>query len=217
MTDNYQRSDDLKIPRKAAGGSWVFPRHWTAPQCAAWVLARGETPSRHEPELLSQIVSGGGFPRVDDVWSRNVEACPALAVVDAGGEWPQFVKDITAKARRYPLSEKQASAVTRFVDESQEEKKRATAGRQTIEGRVLKLKWTDRNSGYGYGASVLKALIQCDGYRLYGTVPSSLAGSIDVGDTLRVDATVEPKELGFGFWSRPRAVALLSGNAKGGE
>lgn len=71
------------------------------------------------------------------------------------------------------------------------------AGRHTVTGQVLNTKAVETQWGWA-----TKVLVQCDGFRLYGTLPSS-AYKPDSGDTVRFTATVEPKEPGFGFFSRP--------------
>lgn len=184
----YLRSDEVASPTHRSG-SVVFPTRWTDPQCAAWVL---------------------DHPVAATVWDQNVAACPLLAKVESLSGLPSFVIDIAGKARKYLLSERQRAALASAVEQASLPKKRVESGRRLVEGRVVKLKQDERNSGYGYASrttSVLKALVQCDGYRLYGTVPSALAGTIAVGDTLRVEAEVVEKEPGFGFFSRPRVAS----------
>lgn len=193
VTSTYERSREATLPIRR-GITVVFPSGWTDPQCAAWVLDQGL------PQPQPQ-------PQPGDVWSQNVAACPSLAKVESSPRVPAFVHDIADKAKRYLLSERQRAAVTSAVEQAESPTKPIETGRRLVEGKVVKLKWESRNSGYGYRVrttQALKALVQCDGYRLYGTVPSAIVHSISVGDTLRVEAEVVQKEPGFGFFSRPR-------------
>lgn len=73
----------------------------------------------------------------------------------------------------------------------------ATAGRQVITGKVVSRKVED---GY-YGVSD-KIMVEVNGgaIRFWGTNPK---GMFDRGDEVTFTATVEPKETGFAFFSRP--------------
>ena len=75
-------------------------------------------------------------------------------------------------------------------------------GRVTLEGTVTSQKLVE--SDYG---SVYKMILDCGAYRVWGTVPSGLA--VGLGDKVRLTATVQPKELGFGFYSRPSKAELI--------
>jgi len=70
-------------------------------------------------------------------------------------------------------------------------------GRRVITGQVLNTKAIETQWGW-----TTKVLVQCDGFRLYGSLPSS-ADAPEAGTPVRFTATVEPKEPGFGFFSRP--------------
>jgi hypothetical protein len=211
-TTDHARSDSLSVPQ-LLDGRWLYPQHWSDRQCEAWEAARGTRSSSVRPQPQPQPQPQPPARRRggdSETLTANIAACPAVAtVLDNPSVFPAFARDIAEKARRWTLSERQAAALTRCVEDASRPKRAAPSGRVQIEGRILKLKVGDRNSGYGYGglgARSLKALVECDGYRLYGTVPSAIAGSVAVGDTLRIEATVTPKEDGFGFWSRPRAL-----------
>lgn len=69
-------------------------------------------------------------------------------------------------------------------------------GRVTVEGLVLSIKHVETQFGWAE-----KLLLDCGEYRLYGTLPSGLDAV--TGGTVRFVATVQPKEVGFGFYSRP--------------
>lgn len=88
-------------------------------------------------------------------------------------------------------------------------------GRRDIQGMIIS---TRIEEGY-VGGTVTKMLlevVEADGhYRLWGTLPSALAvseydedgnllrGPAEAGARVRLTATVQPKEVGFGFFSRP--------------
>lgn len=69
-------------------------------------------------------------------------------------------------------------------------------GRHSVSGKILSLKYVSTDFG-----ETLKATVQCNGYKLYGSVPKSSEWKI--GDTVAFTATLTPKETGFGFYSRP--------------
>lgn len=70
------------------------------------------------------------------------------------------------------------------------------AGRQTLEGTIVSTKLVD-----GFYGSVTKVLVDCGGFRLFGTLPATGCGTR--GAKVQWACTVEPKEAGFGFFSRP--------------
>lgn len=70
------------------------------------------------------------------------------------------------------------------------------AGRQAVAGTILSTKVVHGD----YGVQT-KALVDCGGFRLYGTVPASAQWR--AGDAVTFTATLQPRELGFGFYSRP--------------
>lgn len=76
-------------------------------------------------------------------------------------------------------------------------------GRVTLEGTVTSQKLVESDFG-----SVYKMVLDCGAFRVWGTVPSGLA--VGLGDRVRLTATVQPKELGFGFYSRPSKAELVT-------
>lgn len=76
------------------------------------------------------------------------------------------------------------------------------AGRVTLEGVVMSQKMVSGDYGDTY-----KMILDCGAYRVWGTVPGNLA--VGLGDRVRLTATVQPKELGFGFYSRPSKAELI--------
>lgn len=136
-------------------------------------------------------------------------------------------RDLKDKLWRYgSLSEKQVALAVKLKREAdapaedQPVEIEPPAGRHEIEGEIVSTKWVD--NGFGGG---LKMLVQCGNgtgrYRLFGTVPAAInpdgsgwyapltesgeeLESIELkGSRVRFTATVQPKERGFGFFSRP--------------
>lgn len=110
------------------------------------------------------------------------------------------------------LTEAQVAALRKAIDD---EAQRLAAeievpeGRQVVEAEVLKVK-DEEDTFSPYGGTVWKMLVQADGFRLYGSVPSSLVGSIERGSRVRFTATLQPKETGFGFYKRPTKAEVLA-------
>ena len=75
-------------------------------------------------------------------------------------------------------------------------------GRVILEGTVTSQKMVSTDFGDTY-----KMLLDCGAYRVWGTVPGNLA--VGLGDRVRLTATVQPKELGFGFYSRPAKAEVI--------
>ena len=126
-----------------------------------------------------------------------------------------FIRDVCDKGMNgIVLSLKQLEALGKSYERqmgrdraNEEYKKTATevpSGRQEVVGEVLSVKWKDNHFGGAF-----KALVRTSDYKVYGTVPSSLVRDCDgdpstlVGSTIRFTATLTPKEVGFGFYSRP--------------
>jgi hypothetical protein len=83
------------------------------------------------------------------------------------------------------------------ANEPQVEQVLPPTGRVVVEGKVLSIKQVESQWG-----TVTKILIDCGAYRLFGTAPGHVV--YDTRDAVvRFKATVEPKEVGFGFYSRP--------------
>lgn len=75
-------------------------------------------------------------------------------------------------------------------------------GRVILEGTVTSQKMVSTDFGDTY-----KMLLDCGAYRVWGTVPGNLA--VGLGDRVRLTATVQPKEMGFGFYSRPAKAEVI--------
>ena len=82
------------------------------------------------------------------------------------------------------------------------------SGRYEIGGRIVSFKEYQNE----YGVTV-KMLVQCEGYRLFGTVPKSIRYDAEIGDTVSLTATVESLEAGFGKYGRPSKAAIVATGA----
>jgi hypothetical protein len=88
-------------------------------------------------------------------------------------------------------------------------------GKYTIEGRVLSYRWQESHFGYNAGAWKMLVLVTTDDgtYKLWGTIPSKIVGSVQRGTLVRFNATVEKsdKDESFGFYSRPTKAEVIEG------
>lgn len=147
---------------------------------------------------------------------------------------PPFVSDIVSKAIRFKISEKQAAAVEKALADrasrnARDEARKASfkpvpSGRAKVEGSIVSVKHTETTL-VRRTIHQTKVLIQCDGYRLFGTVPSGITATVFAdgygvdadeklkGLRIRFTATVQPKEAGFGFFSRPTGGEVLDAAA----
>jgi hypothetical protein len=77
-------------------------------------------------------------------------------------------------------------------------------GKQTVAGIIKSIKISD-----GHYGTERKMLLECDGFNLWGSIPKGLLDGCDYktddlkGAKVQFSATVEAKELGFGFYKRP--------------
>lgn len=80
-------------------------------------------------------------------------------------------------------------------------------GRIVVTGRVLTVKWQD--SDYGYGGSYKMLVLDDRGFKVWGTVPSSL--DVEPGNRVRFTGTVETsaRDETFGFFKRPTKAETL--------
>jgi hypothetical protein len=110
----------------------------------------------------------------------------------------------------YAATEADAEAVRAVLD-AIAEREAATVpvveGRYEIQGEVLSVKFQESQ----FGGS-LKMLVEVDGYKVWGTVPTDLYG-VDRGDRVAFTATVERSQddAGFGFFKRPTKARRLDG------
>lgn len=134
--------------------------------------------------------------------------------------------DVTRSQR--PLSERQAEVVRRVMKEEAERAARKAAYEATktaaplgkgivIEGTIISVK---DQPGYAYGTTDWKMTVECDGYRVWGSVPRSLIGNIITagcydrlkGQRVRFVAEVLPSKGGdasFAIYKRPKQAEKL--------
>lgn len=179
--------------------------------------------------------------RVKTAVAAFVEANPDLAfMADPEHQHSnEFVRDVARKLRRYgELSDRQVAAVRRSLEQNAErEVKRAeeqasaapvvTGKGVTIEGEVVSVKVQESD----YGAT-LKMLVRDDrGFKVWGSVPSSITDSVDkvwgprlmngsvrddgfkgVGVRVRFVANVaaSEKDETFGLFRRPRKAEVIN-------
>jgi DNA-binding phage protein len=127
-----------------------------------------------------------------------------------------------------PLSERQAEVVRRIMNEEADRAARKAAYEATktaaplgknivIEGTIISVK---DQPGYAYNTVDWKMTVECDGYRVWGSVPSSLIGNIITagcydrlkGQRVRFVAEVVASKGGdasFAIYKRPKQAEKL--------
>lgn len=135
-----------------------------------------------------------------------------LADLAAYAEKDAFLRELheTVVSGEGTLTEGQLAAIPAAVDrvKAREAAKRpvpVSEKRQRVEGIVRSKKLVE----HAYGSS-LKMLVECEGFKLYGTLPSALYG-VETGEKVAFDAKVEASsdDESFGFFSRPTKVERL--------
>lgn len=173
---------------------------------------------RQRYELLRQAqLAGKAVLRRRETWAKIREclsANPGLGKLLKQNL--RIVKDIRGRFITYGnVSPAQIALLSKL--KAQETEKETTlvevpTGRQTVEGIVLSTKDVE-----GYYGAVFKMLVEVttdEGtFRVFGTVPDSLLGNeVLRGTRVRFSAKLEPKERGFGFFSRPTKAERLEGS-----
>ena len=155
-----------------------------------------------------------GNSNVDATWRKVTEHAQNMHRADVEFEVEQSVIDLIREAGFGEeldgiiamgewISRRTAATMVTLYRRAQTAKpkgvelRHAVAGRQTITGKVISTKTVESMYGYTH-----KMLVEVDGgaLRLWGTNPQN---GFAVGHTVTFTAQVEPKELGFGFYSRP--------------
>lgn len=155
---------------------------------------------------------------------------PDLAVLDQKQlppvlAWNSFLVDLSRKLREYgDLSEKQVCAARRSIAEApakqaeylakvaaREAAEAAAApvptGRVTVVGEAISFKEVESQFGV-----TSKMLVRDDrGFKVFGTVPANIYGTVERGSRVTFTATLEPSrdDPKFGFYSRPSKAAVL--------
>jgi hypothetical protein len=140
-----------------------------------------------------------------------------------------FLSDMADVIRsQRPLSERQTEVVRRIMNEEADRAARKAAYEATktaaplgkgitIEGTIISVK---DQPGYAYNTVDWKMTVECDGYRVWGSVPSSLIGNIITagcygrlkGQRVRFVAEVLPSKGGdanFAIYKRPKQAEKL--------
>jgi hypothetical protein len=121
-----------------------------------------------------------------------------------------FLEDLSAQvADGRQLSEKQLAAGLLTVAKIRDEIANAQpvpTGRQEIQGIVLTTRWQDND----YGSGQMKMLLKAQGYKLWGTIPSSDV-RVRRGDEIALTGTLEPSEDDpyYGFFKRPAKLRMI--------
>lgn len=163
----------------------------------------GEPNRRATWRLVSHALELGGG--VDEAIlecihpAEPVAADKVAAVVEAlTAELPELAYTYVLRSACgiiIPKVSRHLSALAR-ANQPQVEQVLPPEGRLTVDGLVLSIKEVETQFGWA-----TKLLVDCGGFRLFGTLPSGLDAV--VGGSVRFVATVQPKEVGFGFYSRP--------------
>lgn len=138
-------------------------------------------------------------------------------------EQPGAAQDIAQRLHdTLYLSEKQSAYLVKLHAMAQEQQVREAiaapcpVGRVEIVGTVVSTKWQEN----GYGGALKMLLLADAGFKLWGSVPSSLLypaaeTPVEKGTVVRFTATVEPSrdDKTFGFFSRPTKAACLTATA----
>jgi hypothetical protein len=142
-----------------------------------------------------------------------------------GSDFGNFLFDMfEIVSSQKPLTANQTAAVRRIMEQEAKQaayeatKTAAPLGKGiTIEGTILSVK---DQPGYAYNTVDWKMTVECDGYRVWGSVPSSLIGNIITagcydalkGQRVRFVANVEPSRNGdasFAIYKRPKQAEKL--------
>lgn len=140
-----------------------------------------------------QLLAGESSGKLgDSLWGYVYESQHAT------GERPVWSLEEADRARMF-LKNYQAARATM---------KPAPVGKVDVEGKLLAVKSED---GFRPGSSVLKMLVECDGYKLWGTLPTSLYGT-EYGAMIAFVATIEQSQgdESFGVFKRPTKARVIS-------
>lgn len=152
------------------------------------------------------------------------KAWDVFTSTEEGKREESIICDIVGKLVQYGnISPAQLAFVRRLVDaienratiEATRAAEQAAAApvpaaekRITVTGKVLTIRQPDAYDQFG----TVRMLVQHDtGWKVWGSVPSSIIGSLSVGSVVQFDASVKPsdKDTKFGFYSRPTKAKIL--------
>ena len=185
---------------RATKKGWTFPESWTDDECRAWLTERETALAERRAERQRER-EATKKREATKPYRKNLRRFPVLREAAKVKDPPEFVRDIVAKARKWETTERQAAAVERYLQQQKADDERlkidVPEGRQVVQGVVMTTKYT--SSPWG---ETLKILVECEGYRIYGTCPRAIQ-DVQRGATVTFTATLQHKEPGFGFFSRP--------------
>lgn len=163
-------------------------------------------------KLARDLVGGEVWDAIAD-WSGDKDMDGSLSRND------RLILDIFWKAANYPISEKAADLLAKAWGNklkwaAEKEARDAAAvdveeGRYAVSGKVITVKEYSGHYGINY-----KMLVDCGNFRVFGSIPKALIREVGsphdiAGKEVSFTGTFEPKEKGFGFFSRPSKAELV--------
>jgi hypothetical protein len=180
---------------------------WTAHQKAIARLKKTAEYQRLRMEReVQKAASGAGFllanPGLEEALSTDHYIC----------------RDLRAKLAQYgSLSAAQINLARKLAAEAAtpaEEKPKVVmppSGRVQLEGIILSLK--EHEGAYGFQMKMLVEVTTPAGcFRVFGTRPTASV-TPSKGSRIRFNAMVQPKEPGFGYFSKPTSAEVIGGAA----
>jgi len=200
------QTDELELEGlgcRWADPEWVDLREYLA-HCYAWLTAQDAV---FCPAWIDNL--NGREPNPSATWRGAWDATAILRddELEPAPDWVFDALEADRDTARYTesrfLHRRDAPRVCAKVHNAIQKSRQSDApkvevpeGRQRVTGKILSTKLVESDWG-----TQTKALVDCGGYRLYGSVPASAKWK--TGDSVAFTATVQPRELGFGFFSRP--------------
>lgn len=219
---SYQDSCD----RCGGAGGWQGWPGFTCYGCGGNGKGKIRTVKVYTAEKLAKLVAADEKRQAKKVSAAQAEEAARQTVADAFlaandglrealATKHDICRDLSAKLLRFgSLSPAQIALAHKLAAQAVAPKPiqiMPPTGRVEITGKVIKVKETE---GFR-GADAWKMIVAVEGqggeFRLYGSVPASLLeddGALR-GRRVAFTATVQPKEPGFGFFSRPTQARLL--------
>lgn len=191
-------------------------------------LARNRVASRRRARAKAERLEAERLAGLEAWKTANADLVEALApyapTFDAWGEAipaKGFLGDIAAGLEFRAPSERQTEAVRKVLaDKAAKVVVECPEGRLVVEGKIIGIKEVDDNFSY-YGGTIFKMTVEDDrGFRVFGTVPSSVDVDVPEGGTfaealkglrIRFTGTLErsAKDADFGFFKRPAKAMIL--------
>ena len=154
-----------------------------------------------------RIYCGDSWTPKESYWTgRKVEEYCHVYLGKCPADLEQAIRDYLMGDihKLQKLAEQKTEDEKAARDKAHEKGEDVTEGRQVINGTVLALK--NQESDWG---SVLKMLVQDDkGFRVWGSVPSSLDCNREDHITFTATVTPSDKDSKFGFFKRPTKAAV---------